>query len=197
MRLWSNLKAVMRFNASSLAVLLGGVERRHQCFLHRPTMLQSLPKCLVTNTYPFGPFAYAQCLAAKLQQAIRASITSLLFAGDPSAVRWLVIPAVVDSVKFMLWRGARTHVGVECNERIPPPFADRDPSAAIEAKCLMVRVGATFQHPAPNPELGGLPHSVNAESTIGGRRGNGKLHVSLRLLRSGHGTGQLSLLPSP
>ena len=76
-------------------------------------------------------------------------ITHLLIACDPLAVIRTITARVICSIEFVLWGGARPHIGDERGE-VAPRFTDRYTACAVEFICRIVHVLAALPHSIPS-----------------------------------------------
>ncbi len=151
----------------SISVSLRLIQRFSQCAFERPTILETHCQGLQAQPESFSPLHHAKGFAVEHQEAITASIPRLLFLRRPSDIARLIVPVVVDTVNLMRGRRTRAEVRIECAEGSPPQFANRDASPAIVVEGLMVRIGTSIKHTAPDFELGRLPHAMLESSRSG------------------------------
>lgn len=81
-------------------------------------------------------------------EAIAASVSSLLKPSGPTAVSRFVIHVVLDPIERHAVRRI-THIGVEICEALPP-LAHLDPAPAISREISAIRLLASAQHEPPN-----------------------------------------------
>ena len=78
----------------------------------------------------------------------------------PSAIFWRISSVVVNPVKLMVWRWARTHVRKESLEGCCPPLTNGNASPTVIVKATIVLVGATCTHRRPRKPLRTSIHSM-------------------------------------
>ena len=99
-----------------------------------------------------SPSVFAQGLQAIwMRQPSRsgASIPSLLAFICPSAIRWRIVTAIIDSIDAVCWGWFRPHVGVEVGERVQPVCADSNTSTAVPLVVRFILIKATLFHARP------------------------------------------------
>lgn len=94
-----------------------------------------------------------------------ASIAHLLVCSSPSAIAFLVIAIVVDSIKAKSWR-TFTHVSNECLERIKPFFRHTDATTSVMSVLLVIGVGAAILSKCPSPVFLATPTAVLESSLV-------------------------------
>lgn len=85
--------------------------------------------------------------------AVCPSVPTLIKVGGPTTVFGLVVPVVVDSLKRMSRRRARSHVLQERFVRIPP-FTDTNAASAVVVEKSTTRAVAPISHVSPCAVLG-------------------------------------------
>lgn len=93
------------------------------------------------------------------------SIRRLLVMCRPSAIAWLVVAVVVDSVNRVAW-GPSSHISEEVFELLPS-LAHFDAASAVILVFMVFHILATRNHSQPNVVLRGARHSVDREASKG------------------------------
>lgn len=91
-------------------------------------------------------------------------IDALFLRCGPSTIIRAVTLFVVDAVKRVFGRGARSHIGKEILERVQPSLTHGDTSASVLLKRLLSRACAAVNHVGPNDELHGMRHAVRSRA---------------------------------
>ncbi len=104
------------------------------------------------------------------------SIASLHMHCSPTAVFRFVISIVVDSVDRISLRWSATHVCKKVFECLPP-FANRNPSASVSMKLMIVGVATPIFHPRPYSPFRGfaLPMQIGSGEAVNTDHGSSVL----------------------
>lgn len=112
-------------------------------------LIQSLQERVVANAEAVSPRLKANRLSVEFDQAVIATISSLLLHGRPSNVAGFVISVIVDSVELQTWRRHWANMFQKCAKVAPPFSADGNASPAITVIRFCVRVEAPREHRYP------------------------------------------------
>ncbi len=109
---------------------------------------QSGPDDFFRNASLTGEFRERQFSSAIFNENIRDPVVCLLSSCRPSTIARFIVPIVISSVKRMFGTWFLAHVSKEVLEQTPP-FAHRDPAAAIEFRGRIRWVVASLFHAGP------------------------------------------------
>lgn len=115
-----------------------------------PPSLQSLKNLSEVDAIHGTPFRRRHGLSKGRYVVIVAAISSLLRSRRPSAIIGRVRTIVIDAVKRVLQRWARSHVIVEVEKIVLPALAHRDSSTSVKREGLRSRVFASISSFSPN-----------------------------------------------
>lgn len=117
-----------------------------------PFLLDSTVYNIPRYVIDFRPFGDVFCYTINFDISVLSVIVVLLFASCPSAIVWLVISAIVDSIDgiFRSWPWA--HIGKEVYKSLgTKPLTTNDNSAPpVISITRMIGVCAPFNHAAPS-----------------------------------------------
>ena len=91
-------------------------------------------------------------------------IDALLFGRGPSTIIRAVTLFVVDAVKRVFGRWARSHIGKEILERVQPSLTHGDTSASVLLERLLSRACAAVNHVCPCSILWRVRHAVGGRA---------------------------------
>lgn len=129
-----------------------------QCLSDRPTKTQSGVNISVGDTCNFGPFGNSDIFITELKKSIASTISGLFFWGRPTAVVFMVIAVVVNSIKSMAgW--LFSHVSKEVF-KFRPFGTNGNPSSSVIWVLRMNSFIAPRKHVAPCKPRWGFGHSV-------------------------------------
>jgi hypothetical protein len=128
--------------------------RGRKAFLGSPSALHAGPNSPRADACSFSPIEHNKCFAVECDAFVSSGVTSLFCACGPSHIARLVIAIVVDSVKRVFCRGARSNITKKCLERMNPLGGNRYPTASVPNKGIGVPVGTTGFHVCPNAVFG-------------------------------------------
>ena len=115
--------------------------------LHRPSIVESMPKADTTYSSALGPFCQAKSFFAVGQPTITSRISLLFAACRPAAIFWRVWAIVVDAFDCFSWRWF-AHVRQEILES-SPTCAYEYSSTAVACPTFVASIRATGQHSLP------------------------------------------------
>ena len=111
--------------------------------MERPTFLQAFTQRVLVNAEFIGPVGQALRAPLERKPSVVSSVSILLAASRPRAVRRFVMTVVVVAFNGVLRRWPWTEVVVERLERMQPAVAHADTAAAVVMKLGVVRVVTT------------------------------------------------------
>lgn len=130
-------------------MLASKLGRRLERALDRPSGGESPVQRLHPETKASRPVFQRQRLAVECQLSRYAHVPILLCASRPSNIAWRVRTVVVDALEGMVRCRAWPHVEQKKLERIAPPVADRDATAAVSRVSSRLRIQTARLHSAP------------------------------------------------
>jgi len=134
---------------------------RSQRFFNAPASLESVNQCGVTGVEFVGPVLKALGLSVQGKPVVVSSISGLLIAGFPGYVARFVRAIIVSPFQAMLGRWSRSHILIECLERLSPAVAHCDSTTTPVLIANGVRVVAPLNAVNPNVIFGGARHTMD------------------------------------
>lgn len=103
-------------------------------------------------------------MAVRAMGQTRMAVKRLLFACGPSAICRFVMAVIVDAIKRVFIRRARSHVSVKRGERVQPLIADTNTAAAVVSPASRAWITATTVGAFPHVIFGAVAHVVSRAS---------------------------------
>lgn len=96
-------------------------EKEHP--VHSASAMKTFLNSASRNASPFGPLGNRQSLSVVFNESVVPCVAALLFACRPSHIARLVVPVIVDAIKFVARRWALAHILKERLKRLSPAVA--------------------------------------------------------------------------
>ncbi len=90
----------------------------------RPSSVKPRINCAPFHAQAILPFDDTKSETVMFKISIISFISVLFRPCDPAAVFWAIISVVVNSIYFVFWAGAFTHIRIKVQERFPPTRAN-------------------------------------------------------------------------
>jgi hypothetical protein len=88
-------------------------------------------------------------------------IDSVFKRSDPSTIRRLIIPVIVNAVNLSVFKGLFSHVIKEILKRVQPFFANSNTSSSVSIIFMVIRIVASAFKVYPHMIFGGISFAVN------------------------------------
>lgn len=112
------------------------------------------------NSKHVGPFGNGLCFVVYGYKTVSSRVSALVGSRCPTAISWLVVSIVVDSIKRMLFARALTHVIVKSVKRDLPRIANFYSSSSPISKVFVFFITASLFHILPPSVCYAFRHSV-------------------------------------
>lgn len=154
---------------------------------NRPPMIKPRSERSTIKAECLGPVSQDVCFASVCQRSVVTVVSRLFGPCCPPAIPRRVRTVVVNAIKAMTKRWARSHVGQECRETPSPPRTNNDPTGAIVLERWVPRIVAAF--------LCALPRMVCRASRVPmrGKQRTGRLVLQAATTTTGARSQTISL----
>ncbi len=132
----------------------------------RPAKLKSRNDSSIRYPRDLRPFCHGHGLSPQCDEATSSHISGLIFSSRPTAVVGRVAFLVVNALKGVLRRRARTHVFQKRCEAIFPAGADQNVAGSVVVVVGILGIVATLNHTLPSIVLGTVAHSVFDDAKV-------------------------------
>ena len=137
-----------------------------------PSDFETGANSLHSTAKPFRPFRNSERFALVSNQPIGSAIPSLLNTSGPSDIPWGIMAVRVDPIQRVRWGRGGSYVGQKCGERLLPPRADCNSTAAIVVIAPARLASTTVLHRNPRSIFVRITPSRSVPMRTGSIAGN-------------------------